>query len=130
MHLYLLTRGIKHEIDRFVNDMQAQYFPFKHQGKDTFVQLAMRPIQLWEIVFPEPELHNVLKTIFPEGLQHDDGLFRKLQLTALRKMLKAEKMPKKIDEKALGRMMYNNSFIAKYPVGIKKDNYKDGSEEL
>ena len=59
MHLYFITRGIKAERDKWVTEMQSQYFPmeFKDEitGKVTnsMAQGALRPVEFWEYVFPE-----------------------------------------------------------------------------
>jgi len=95
--------------------------------------MGVRPIQLWELAFPEPELHNVLKTIFPAGLpdMSKESLGRKLKMGVMKKLLCDTPLPEKIDAAAQPRAMYNNDFIAKYPIGLKKDNFlEDGTEEI
>ena len=64
MHLLIAVRGIKHEVERTINDLQAQYFNFKHRDqKNVVIQMGVRPIQLYELVFPREELATVLTTI-------------------------------------------------------------------
>ena len=127
-----MTRGIKPEVDRFVNDMLAQYLPFKiPKGKrkgEYIVQLAMRPIQLWEVVFPEDQLQTVLRTVFK--VSPDERKELKMPMAAMRKVLKLDKIPP-IDEKVRGRFVYTDN-IGLYPVGIRNDKYdpKDGKENL
>ncbi len=122
MHLYFMTRGIKKEVDHFVNDMSAQYFPYKMGGKMYHTQLAMRPIQLWEVVFPETAMNEVLKTTFTTN-PVDRKEFG-LGLGMVRKMLKVEPVPK-FDENAMGRIV-NKNFVAIYPIGIKRDEKHKG----
>ena len=72
MHTYLLTRGIKHEVDQFITELQGKYLPFKwrdlnnkdNQLQDTMVQLGVRPIQLWELVYPEESRDVIMTTLF------------------------------------------------------------------
>lgn len=127
MHLYLITRGIKHDVDRFINDLQAQYYPFKSKSKENLhVQLAVRPMQLWELVMPEDQLPSVQKMIFDKNTS-----IRKLhevKLAVFRKMLGAKKIPK-FDEKLPTRIIYKEN-IGLYPIGIKKDHYNEDHEEL
>lgn len=65
MHLYFMTRGVKHVRDMFVTQMQSQFFKWKRKdlktGKEVahMVQGALRPIELWEYVFPEEHLDEV-----------------------------------------------------------------------
>jgi len=124
MHLYLLTRGIKHEVDRFINDLQAQYFPFKYKGKQSFVQLAMRPIQLWEVVMPEDALQTVMNTTF----SGDEAFTNNTVFNMLRRSLKAKKIPKR--DLSVGKRLVHNRNIAVYPIGIKPDKFNDDGEIL
>ena len=74
MHTYLLTRGIKHEVDQFITELQGKYLPFKWRNvndkdskiQDTMVQLGVRPIQLWELVYPEESRDVIMMTLFKQ----------------------------------------------------------------
>ena len=72
----MMTRGVKHGVDQFITQLQGKYLPFKwrmnkegkldHKGEmieNGHTQLQVRPIQLWEIVFPEEHKDIVLNTI-------------------------------------------------------------------
>ena len=117
-----MTRGIKHDVDRFVNDMQAQYFPYGKTG--IWAQLSMRPIQLWEIVFPEEQLPVLVKTIGCDA-EVTPGMSKYLAL--LRKPLKAKKLPKMDLKDTPWRPLYKEN-VAMYPIGIKED--KRWTQEL
>ncbi|MCK9371334.1 hypothetical protein M0R04_15580, partial [Candidatus Dojkabacteria bacterium] len=132
MHLYIVTRGIKNWVDQFITELQGKYLPFKYHtdGKnivDCQVQLSVRPIQLWEIVFPEDQKDLVLATIL------DDGKGGKTQhkrhekfIWGLRKTLGVEKIPEyKSDQKLPITKMHFETV----GIGIKKDywvNVKTG----
>ena len=118
MHLYIITRGMKTEVDRFVNDMSAQYFPIFIDGKPAYVQLAMRPIQLWEMVFPEESLGEVIATIRrdPGGSANRLGYAKRF---GLQKMLGCKPIPKLLNL-SKKRIVYNHN-IAIEEIGIKKD---------
>ena len=125
MHFYALVRGIKHDVDRYINDLQAQYFPYEvpHQPKG-YVQLAVRPIQLFEFVFPKDSLQEVLMTISPDIHQWHVGnppqwKSQDKYIWALRKMLKAKEIPV-IDPKTPRRLIYNFN-VHVQPIGIKDD---------
>jgi len=128
-----MTRGIKHAVERFVNDMCAQYFKYtdirKGKKKKWFVQLAMRPIQLWEVVFPEDALQEVMATMFTNEFKRYHGFKHKMLATGLRKMLGAKKVPKR-DKKALHRPVFLKG-VEVLPIGIKTDvKNPDGAETL
>ena len=107
MHLYILARGIKHEFDRFVNELSAKYLPMMWKGKKDEnkklynMQVSVRPIQLFEVVFPkehEEEMVRLMEASKNSGFaQHQKG-YEKL-LFPLRKALKAKKLDKKLRDK-------------------------------
>ena len=125
----MITRGIKHEVDRFVNDMQAQYFPYEWNGQKMAVQLAMRPIQLWEVVFPEDQLQNVMATV-ETGELPKQWKSKQKYLSVLRKVLGAKKLPK-LDPNAMKRLVYKTN-IQTALIGYREDAKadKDGHECL
>ena len=143
MHLYIIPRGIKHEVDRFINDLQAQYFPYKavgkmrkdlersmgkklKEGEVLGVQLAVRPIIPYELVFPEESLKEVLSTIWPDEEYPKSANWKIDQLKKImRKTLGAEKISEEDwDTKGPKRMVYKQN-VGIDLIGIRKDN-KDG----
>jgi len=170
MHLILMTRGIQESRDRWKKFMESQMFLWKRQpllkdaegkyipdGIDengqpkykrgpeevTKVQGALRPIELWEYVFPfegvkiqdgkmvsSNNFHEVLAmqnahNCFP--LRPEVNNFS----WVLRKMMGAEKIPKIPDEvKNAHQQDITTKFIpmsgmAVYPIGIKRDVTQD-----
>ena len=75
MHLYIATKGIKNEVDQFITELQGKYLPFKFRKdekepmQDSVVQLAVRPIQLWEIGFPKEHYDLVATTLLGKDYQ-------------------------------------------------------------
>lgn len=129
MHYSFITRGCKSQVDRFIGDLQAQYFPtkIKKNGKveDHVIQLGVRPIQLWEVVMPEEHLQEVINMI-QGGAYHK---WMKKFLFGLRKMMGFKKAPLP-NPKAKRRFIYQD-MIEIAPIGIKKDVFdKDGNEVL
>ena len=122
----MITRGQKEAVDRFINDLLAQYYPFNYKGKDNLVQLGVRPMQIWEIVMPEKCLGNVQKAIWDTNAHMDLGF--KKQLGAMRLALGAKKVPT-FDEKLSYRPVQRQD-IACYPIGIKADRYDNNGEVL
>src|SRR3990167_317074 len=121
MHLYGITRGIKHETERYINDLQAQYFGYAAMNGQNFnVQLSVRPIQLWEFVFPKEHFNEVLATVSTSPIIKLND-WRSKYLAGIRIALKAKKIPNDIDlTKIPGRTVYKNN-VAFYPIGIRDD---------
>ena len=93
-HLYFVTRGIKHLSDEFIKRLSCTMLPMKIfkgdiKGIDkdgTYpVQVAVRPIQLYEVVYPKEHQDMILNTILEGGkgtsnikrLQKYVNMFRK-----------------------------------------------------
>lgn len=125
MHAYFYLRGIKHNVDRFIQDLQSQYFPYTTtdpKGKEVnhMVQLAVRPIQLYEIGFPEPCLQDVMKMIWDTPIPKF-SIGQESILTTTRRILGASKLPKQ-DLTVPQRLIFKQD-LGIYPIGIKKDKY-------
>jgi len=129
-----MTRGIKQNRDLFVKFMETQMFNWKTKdlktGKDVWqtVQGALRPVELWEYVFPEESLGEVLEMlkINPKNQEKYGNLSQSLQLKTLRKMLNAEPIPEDTELKQTHFVFVNGMGI--HPIGIKKDEFKDVKE--
>ena len=134
MHLYIITRGIKKEIDDFINQLQGKYFPFKcpdptpgadHTKLTQFHnQIHVRPIQLWEIVFPEEHKDIALNTIlsdFGDGRNTQHKKHEKI-IWGLRKALGVDPVPEyKKDQK----LPIAHEGMEVVGIGIKKDYWQD-----
>ena len=129
MHLYFITRGIKNSVDQFITELQGKYLPFQYRDKadqpyqKTMLQLAVRPIQLWELGFPKEHKDVILNTILGqdrgEGVR-DKGLWKWLQKICwgVRKALKLESIPPYVETPMLPVNRINVQTIG---VGIKED---------
>ena len=124
MHLYLMTRGIKHELDQFITELQGKYLPMKYRPngekelQDYFVQLAVRPIQLWEIVFPKEHLDLVLATCLAQNSGETQHKKHQKYVWALRKMLGISEIPKYDNSK---KMPIRCAGIELVGIGVKDD---------
>jgi hypothetical protein len=135
----MLTRGIKPRVDRMINDLLSRYYPLDNvpnpitkQREKVITQLAVRPIQLWEVVFPETALDEVLSLIGPYNWNPKHNT----QLAFLRKML--GKGIKKLPPQKSLKNFKNYEIMRKLithdievaGIGIKKDHIVDGWERL
>ena len=126
MHLFVGMRGIKQHQDRLISDLEAQYYtiPMKRNATNVIethnVQMGVRPIQLYELVFPKEHLQEVMRT-----LELKEGFFMKSQghlekwLAVIRKLLRAKPCPP--IEPGKKRLTYTTAFTHVVPIGIKED---------
>lgn len=102
MQVFFITRGHKTWVDQWITELQGKYLPFDYNGQKGMLQVIVRPIQLWEVGFPQEHRDLMLNTIF-QG-QKDFGRFQgdwkgMLGLAALRKALKAQDFKPYITDK-------------------------------
>lgn len=73
MHLYGLVRAEKDRLQKWINDLSAQFYPIKWIDPTTqkvvggYVQLAVREVKLLEIVFPAESEAEVMTMLNPHG---------------------------------------------------------------
>ena len=127
MHLFTISRGIKEQVDIAIRDLQAQYFLNKNEGVDTWTQLQVRPIQLWEFVFAEEHLNTMLATI--NYRNNEDYCGKEKYFAILRKMLGAKKIPK-LDYSYIPKKLINMKDVAFHHIGTKKDLFNENGTEL
>ena len=127
MHLIFLTRGIKHRVEDYINQLTGKYLKIKYQMpkdtelKDYMVQLNVQPVQLWSVVFPKECKDLVLTTILGKGESAGKPTskgFKKF-VYVLRKLLKLDPLPEKWDDTT--EMPVNRSDIEKIAIGLKDD---------
>lgn len=147
MHFIFATRGIQQQIDLFKMFMQTQMFPWKRKNlnlcvcgqikqlhndaicsQKTFtpreeliqIQGSLRPIQLWDYVFPDTCLDEVL-TITQPHWKIANGTKGKFMQAAARAILGNDIKP--VPEfKPVQTLRYiENHGVALYPIGIKED---------
>ena len=134
MHLYVAAKGQYRWLWDWVAALSARYYPYKiDDGPKRAVQLSVRPIQLFEIVFPEPCLKEVLSIVWPYNLQNT----RSFQGEAFKKMLRIggivglKKVPY-VKKGPAYEMVNPHGFVGVTGIGLKKDTYhpKTGYEML
>ena len=123
---------MKDRQDRWVNDLLARYYPYEYKkGEWGQLQLSVRPIQLYEIVFPEKMEQEVLGLIRP--VKYDRGnmrnLFDETMLATMRKILGADKKIGKIPPEE-PRYLMNRNDIEVIGIGLKKDVFENGVEKI
>lgn len=146
MHLYVAARGNLDRLKRWENDLTGKYNPYLiNAGRRTtdnkgwlvapvwgMYQLAVRPIQLYEIIFPEHAKDAVLGMIQPYGGYGIKPLKTKILRGALSKMLgiDLEEIPEVKPEEGVvdqeGNFTPPRNFLIRdgvdvLGIGIKKD---------
>ena len=132
MHLYFATRGINQQVDIWKMFMQTQMFPWKRTNlktkkeETTFVQGSLRPVQLWEYVFPEESLQEVLAMMNLQGNEGAPTGLSSAKMAMIRKALQCKPIPK-LEEIERNRFV-NCDGVSIHPIGIKKDRRIDWEE--
>jgi len=135
MHLYVAARGILRNINEWENNISSKYFPFELSdknakligGKIGMVQTSIRPIRLYEIVVPEPQMPSLLRMIQPTppwNRAYNKFVFM------VRKALKLEKIYTKNIPKRISSDAHCFDGVQVTAIGTKKDKYVDGQEQL
>jgi len=110
MHLYFLTRGTKHILDQFITNLSNQFLSCNDRGAGSIIQVNVKPIQLFEVVFPEEHRDLMMRTLFeggdgkPQHEQHEKWIW------AIRKALGIKKS---------GDYVRNGN---KLPAGLMRDH--------
>jgi hypothetical protein len=134
MHLYVIARGIKDDLERWENDILAQYVKHdvivdgkKQEGK---VRVAVRPVQLYEIVFPEKSLNRVLNIVKP-SIKDYGGRYKYFykMFAGLRKILGLSSIPEWQTENN-GEFFVSNKWVGVHGIGLKKDKFDKNGIEL
>ena len=132
MHLYVWIRGIKHDVDRFLNELSAKYVSMTIQGQSRIIQVGVRYCSpFFEIVFPKEHLSTMVNTFGGEkALQGQETVqFAQKYIKIIRKIMKLKKI-ENIDEKAPCLAVYHDN-IEILGIGIKEDKVlEDGTEYL
>ena len=147
-HLIFATRGIYASVQQLIHDLTAQRFWWRrvnmkegdeHFGEtmDVPVQGALRPIQLWEYVYPKespeepgnlksPMIDNtklMLRSFDISGPNHYEPKALGWGVNLMRKKLGLKEIPKVEDMSGPQRFIHlaGTSIV---PIGIKDDEYK------
>ena len=125
MHLYFMTRGNYYRVFRFVQDCLARYYKYEYMpGKDGILQLSMRPMQLWESVFPDSALDDVLNFIWP----YNPAGAKTAAL--LRRWMQLEKIPAMDASKNPHYPLVGARSVSVTGIGIKKDERIHNIEQI
>ena len=144
MHLYIATKGIKKEVDDFIMQLQGKYLPIQWRAKkedpmqNSYVQLSVRPVQLWEIGYPEPAHDVVCNTILGKfkdykGVEGNNGIvpcehkWINKFIWFFRKCLHLDPVPEWKEE--VGQMPICKQAIMVVGLGTKKDYIMDTGVE-
>jgi len=128
MHLYFISRGMKFWVDKFITSLQGQFLNWKREdGTDAMVEIQIRPIQLWEVVFPKEHKDVVLTTILgPDGKPYHKR--HKKWVAAIRKVLGVAPIPEYDSTKAHPAAMHRQNMDCT-GIGIKEDEPDNNGNE-
>jgi len=150
MHIVFGTRGVQHVVDMWHTQMQGCWLPWtrrnlnvclcgrtikEHESEDCpckdfqpraetqNIQVALRPVQFWEVVFPKEHLNIMLNTlgVKPKGISEPAGLNKYAFL--LRKGMGLKPVPDVIP--ATDKFPVPIQHMHIFPIGIKEDITED-----
>lgn len=126
MHVAFIPYGVKHEVDWFLHDLEAQKFKWKFtKGKEVkyiWIQGSVRylPGGVIEYVFPREWADMVLTSLdfhLPQRYRHRASLY--LPLAAMRMALGLKKAPKKF--KTDVHYLWRRDNVNFITLGIRED---------
>ena len=136
-HLYIITRGIKHLVDEYIKQLSCKYLPMKIFKGDVpgvkktakyQIQVAVRPIQLWEIVYPKEHQDLMLNTILAGSKGQTNIKKHQKFANMIRKLLGVKKIPEYKTDKMLPIAKASVDVTA---IGVKDDyTMQNGTEGL
>ena len=135
MHFFFLTRGVKQQRDLFVKFMETQMWKWKRKnlttGKDEFIQVqgGLRPLELWEYIFPDECLDEVLTVLELDENGKNRWALGRTKSAILRKALGKGTEGNKIKPVPKFKKAKTNKYVelrgvAVYPIGIKEDAHE------
>ena len=135
MQIYCAMRGIAPVLDQWENLLLATPLPWEgakmhpEVGKapSLLTQIHLRPIRLYEIAFPEPQLQTMLNILKPSpswNPKYDKYLW------TMRKALGLKKIPELIPKKGFEWYDRNHAGIECAGIGLKEDRYEKGIEMI
>ena len=130
MHLNIITRGEKHEVDRTISAIESTFFEMNDKQPTEYLKLGVRPLQIWELVCPDSAIGEVQRMLWGTNQNMNyHGKMIKWIAPPLRALLKSKKVPS-FDEKLPRRLTYISPHIGIHPIGIKKDVFWGKDERV
>ena len=137
MHIFFMTRGIKHHVDEFIKQLSCQFLPYRANlpGKkglqDGVLQVRLSPIQLWDVSFPEPYKDAMLTTPFGEKKDITGKTINERNnkyANLIRMGMGVKKIPKDYDTKQ--RLACTPQHTEMIAIGMKEDRFENDQEMI
>ena len=133
-HVYLMTRGIKHQVDNFITELSMTKLPYRTNNplkpnETMLLQTSVRPIQLWEIVYPKEHRDAMLNTLCNGGTGSTQHSKHQKFIWALRKALGVDKVPEDYKRDQIIPLVFDQH-IEKIVIGVKDDGNFTGPEYI
>lgn len=142
MELIGIARGWINHLEQWIDDVKTIHIPYelkipkkgkiKAHTQKVYIRVAVRPIQLLEIVFPKKGLNTVLGMVCPpakdrKGKKNEDYILdknpkNKALRATLRKAMGLKKLPKEwsIYPHVITDILKRHAVVF-HPIGIKED---------
>lgn len=149
MHDYIMTRGNKFWVDKLIKRLEGVTLPLeftfdKSKPKQKiWFEMGVRPIQFWEIVYPEPCKELVRNTLLDLKMGETQHSKHKKVLGAMRYLMGLKKIEYNWDVDKIksqfgnvipldlnGKIPIINENVEVIGVGTKADRYTEHGEML
>ena len=139
MHLFLLTRGQKQSVDKFIDSLLKVHLKTKvcvegvNDGEpiERFLNIGVQPVQLWRITFPREYKDMMLTTLFGGNdgnfVPHMPFMYRVYRWLMM-KLLKLQPVPKEYKTDIKMETVYTAD-VQKIGIGIKEDYIRENGTE-
>jgi hypothetical protein len=130
----IMTRGVKHDSERFANELSSQYVPYMWFNPETkkleqkSIQIGVQPIQLYKVFYPEAIKDVMRMTLYGKGKGETQHKKHKAPIAMVRKMLGVKPIPMDYSQERMLGAYKSNVEIT--PIGYGEDYYVNGQEML
>ena len=133
MELYVVASGQMDNLNRWQQDLNAQFLPIYKNGlkiPKKKRRLLVAPIQLYKICFAKEELDNVVSMVCPSDYMTQRYRWLKVFANSVKKImgLKTCKIPTKVNAYLQPNPV--DKSVAIMPIGIKDDIMFEGVEQI
>ena len=151
MHMYIGTIGSKWAVDKFIRSLEGVQLPFEFmfsklgekKKQKRFIELMVRPIQFWEIAYPEPCHELMCHTILNQKMGQTQHKVHDKILAGIRFGMRIKKIDYSWEEKKIlkkwatkmpltseGKLPIWLEHVEVIGVGTKLDRYTEHGEML
>lgn len=128
MELYVIAGGQVDSLNRWQQDLNAQFLPIYKDGKPLVIdgvaqyrRLLVAPVQLYKIAFNKENLNDVLAMVSPTSYVEERYSILKHAIKFFRKILGLKQVPKPTRLNPFLQPNQVDKAVFVLPIGLKED---------